>query len=848
MPDLTRRRLLATAATLPTLGAALGVAPAGAAPAPAAIPQVAAATPAPVPADLAPRERLRMNEGWRFHLGHAADPLQDFGFGTDRSTYAKSGDLSAPVAKADFDDKDWAAVTLPHDWAVDLPFTQARLPGKEAAEAMAYQGFKPLGRQFPETSVGWYRRSFTLPATDAGRRLSLEFDGVARNCLVVLNGFIVATNESGYAPFRVDITDFVLLGGANTLVIRVDATLGEAWSYEGAGLYRHVWLVKTAPAHVPQWGTFVRSTVTPGSADLTITTELANEGPAAEIKVRSTVLAPDGTAALRLDATPLALGEWDTGAVVQTATLASPALWSLEAPKLYTLVTEVSVGGAVIDRYHTSFGIRTLRFDANEGFFLNGRPVKVKGTCNHQDHAGVGFAVPDRLHAYRVERLKEMGANAWRTTHHPPAPALLDACDRLGILVMEETRQMSSNPEGMSQLERMVRRDRNRPSVFLWSIGNEEIHRGTEQGARIAASMKRAVYRLDGTRPVTEAFNGKFGQGASPVLDVMGFNYYLDEIDAFHARFPNQPMIGTETASTVCTRGVYAHDDARHYVPAYDTEYPKWASTAEQWWTFYDSRPFLSGGFAWTGFDYRGEPTPFIDWPNTVSNFGILDLCGFPKDNYHYYRAWWRPDQPHLHLFPHWTWPGREGQDIAVWCHSNLDAVELFVNGRSLGRKDVTRNRHLEWTVPYQPGAIEAHGYKDGRRVLTQRQETAGPAHALTLTADRVTLRADGDDVAVLSASVVDAKGRLVPDADHLVTFTIEGGARLLGVGNGDPTSLEPDHAPYRKAFKGLCGAIVQTGKQAGTVRVTAKAEGLKAATVELSLEKAALVASVGLA
>ncbi|WP_044559928.1 beta-galactosidase GalA [Azospirillum sp. B4] len=835
MPDLTRRRLLATAATLPSLGAVLSGTAAGISPAAAAT-QAPPSPPTPVPAGLGPRERLRLNDGWRFHLGHAADPLQDFGFGADRSTYAKSGDLSAPVAKADFDDTGWTTVTLPHDWAVDLPFSQARLPGKEAAEAMAYQGFKPLGRQFPETSVGWYRRSFTLPASDAGRRLSLEFDGVARNCLVVLNGFIVATNESGYAPFRVDITDFVLLGGANTLVIRVDATLGEAWSYEGAGLYRHVWLVKTAPAHVPQWGTFVRSTVTPTGADLTITTELANEGPAAEVRVRSTVLGPDGAAVLQLDAPPLALAEWQTGAVTQTATLAAPALWSLEAPNLHTLVTEVSVGGAIVDRYHTSFGIRSLRFDANEGFFLNGRPVKVKGTCNHQDHAGVGFAVPDRLHAYRVERMKEMGSNAWRTTHHPPAPALLDACDRLGMLVMEETRQMSSNPEGMSQLERMVRRDRNRPSVFLWSIGNEEIHRGTEQGARIAASMKRAVYRLDGTRPVTEAFNGKFGQGASPVLDVMGFNYYLDEIDAFHARFPNQPMIGTETASTVCTRGVYAHDDEKRYVPAYDTEYPKWASTAEQWWTFYDSRPYLSGGFAWTGFDYRGEPTPFIGWPNTVSNFGILDLCGFPKDNYHYYRAWWRPDQPHLHLFPHWTWPGREGQDIAVWCHSNLDAVELFVNGRSQGRKEVTRNRHLEWQVTYQPGVIEAHGYKDGRRVLTQRQETAGPAHALTLAADRVKLLADGDDVAVLSASVVDAKGRLVPDADHLVTFAIEGDARLLGVGNGDPTSLEPDHAPYRKAFKGLCGAIVQTSTHAGTVRVTAKAEGLKAATVELSV------------
>jgi len=839
MPDLTRRRLLTAAATIATVATtglpfpdrqaqAAGADPSGS-------PRLAPAA----PDGLAPRERLRLNDDWRFHLGHAADPTLDFGFGADRSTYAKSGDIGTPVAKADFDAENWTPVRLPHDWAVDLPYAQARLPGKDAAEAMAYQGFKPLGRQFPETSVGWYRRTFDLPAGDKDRRLSLEFDGVARDCLVVLNGFAVARNDSGYAPFRVDITDVANLGGANVLVVRVDATLGEAWSYEGAGLYRHVWLVKTARTHVPQWGTAVRSQVTAAGADLSLTTEVANEGPAVSCRVLSTVLAPDGRPVWHQASRPLTLGAWEAGAAVQQATLRDPALWSLETPWLHSLVTEVEVAGIVVDRHHTSFGIRTLRFDPDRGFFLNGRPVKIKGTCNHQDHAGVGFAVPDRLHAYRVERLREMGANAWRTTHHPPAPALLDACDRLGVLVLEETRQMSSNPEGLSQLERMVKRDRNRACVFLWSIGNEEIHRGTEQGARIAASMKRLVQRLDGTRPVTEAFNGKFGQGARPVLDVMGCNYFLEEIDGFHAGFPRQPMIGTETGSTVCTRGVYAHDDERRYVPAYDAEYPKWATTAETWWRFYDARPFLAGGFVWTGFDYRGEPTPFIGWPNTVSNFGILDLCGFPKDNYHYYRAWWQAD-PVLHLFPHWTWPGREGRSVAVWCHSNLDSVELFVNGHSAGRQTVQRNGHLEWRVPYAPGSIEAHGYKEGRRVLVDRRETTGAAAALTLSADRTSLAADGDDLAVFTVGVTDAQGRLVPHAADLVSFTVEGPGRLIGVGNGDPTSLEPDHADERRAFMGLCSALLQGTTQAGRVRLIAKAEGLAPAQVDLTLEPAA--------
>jgi len=745
--------------------------------------------PSAVRADVAtsPRGIVPLDRGWRFHLGHASDPAKDFGFGGSHDTYGKSGDVGTPVAEAKYDDGNWQAVDLPHDWAVDLPFEQFGPPGSDADRTGAYQGFKPLGRMWPATSVGWYRRSIPIAAEDAGKRLSLEFDGVSRDCLVILNGFVVGSNESGYAPFRIDITDFARPGEANILVVRCDVSLGEAWSYEGAGLYRHVRLVKTAPAHIRQWGAAVRSEVKSSGAQVRLATEIDNDGPALTARLRSTITAPDGRIAATLLSDPLALPAWSGITVAQEAMLANAALWSLETPQLYRLTSEILVGDHAVDRNESRFGIRTIRFDADKGFFLNGKPVKIQGTCNHQDHAGVGFAVPDSLHVWRLEQLKSMGSNAYRSTHHPPSPAILDACDRMGMLVLDETRQMSSNPEGLSQLERMARQGRNHPSIILWSIGNEEIHRGTETGARIAETMKRRVYELDGTRPVTEAFNGKFGEGASRVLDVLGCNYYLDAIDPYHAAHPDKPMIGTETGSTVMTRGEYARDDKAAIVPAYDTDYPRWASTAERWWSFYDARPFLAGGFVWTGFDYRGEPTPFEHWPANGSYFGQMDSCGFPKDNYHYYRAWWGK-APVLHLFPHWNWPGREGEPIKVWVHSNCEAVELFLNGRSLGRKPVERNRHLEWQVPYAPGRIEAHGFAGGRRILTDRRETTGAPARVSLSSDRRQL-APGE-VAVVRAAILDGKGREVPTASNRVSFALAGDARLLGVGNGDPRSL----------------------------------------------------------
>ena len=834
MTDFSRRQVIggATGLALTTPIAAAGAAPA------ASLPGAEPLWPDPSWPDLAPRERLSLDRGWRFHLGHAGDPARDFDFGITRATYAKSGDVETPVALPTFDDSGWAAVAVPHDWAVDLPFTPGGPAGSAQDKSMSYQGFKPLGRAYPATSVGWYRRTFDVPASDLGRRLSIEFDGVCRDCIVILNGFVIGSNESAYAPFACPISDVVNYGGTNILVVRVDTSLGEAWSYEGAGLYRHAWLVKTAPLHVRQSGVVVRSTVDADGAHLTITTEVDNDGPPRTCRVASHVVGPDGKIVALVTSEPVALPAWQSSDIVQTVTLARPQLWSLDTPNLYRVDTEILGDGAVVDRMRTHFGVRTLHFDSTRGFFLNGVPVKIKGTCNHQDHAGVGFALPDRLHVFRLERLKAMGSNAYRATHHPPAAELLDACDRMGMLVLDETRQMSSNTEALGQLERMVRRDRNHPSIFLWSIGNEEIHRGTETGARIAETQKRLINRLDGTRLVTEAMNGKFGLGASRVVDVLGCNYYLDEIDPFHARFPATPMIGTETASTVATRGEYARDDVRRVVPAYDTDFPKWATTAERWWQFYDERPFLAGGFVWTGFDYRGEPTPFEGWPNHSSNFGIMDTCGFAKDNYYYYRSWWQAE-PVLHLLPHWNWAGREGEPIAVWCHSNLESVELLVNDRSLGRRAVTKNRHLEWQVPYAPGRIEARGFRGNRRVLTDRRETAGPAAAIKLVADRRRLDADGEDLAVVEVMIVDAAGRPVPTAADRVEFVVDGPLRIIGVGNGDPRRLEPDHASGRSAFNGRCMAIVQSTGAPGNATIVARGTGLSAAILPLIIDQA---------
>lgn len=775
------------------------------------------------------RRRWRL-EHWRFHLGHAADVERDFGFGRDQRTFAKAG-ASADAARPDFDDSQWAEVQVPHDWAVALPFAPPKTPPpKDRADSMAAHGFKAIGRDFPQNSIGWYRIPIAIAAADKDRSIWLEFDGVFRDCLVFVNGYVAGRNESGYAPFRVEIGDFLDYdGGPNVITVRADASLGEGWFYEGAGIYRHVDLVAAEPVHIPQWGTFVRSEIRGDGALIHVQTEVFNSAATpASVVLRQSIFGPSVAA---LPDTALDLGPGERRIVEQQVMLKTPLLWSIEERNLHHLYSRVEVGGVPVDEFDTYFGIRDIRFDAAQGFFLNGKPLKLLGTANHQDHAGVGSGIPDELHRWRVAQLKEMGSNAWRSAHNPPASALLDACDQMGMLMIVEARYNSSDDEALSQLERIVRRDRNHPSVILWSLGNEEPHQATERGARINAEMAAHVKRLDPTRPTTFAMDQGWDKGIGRVVDVLGFNYRTNQIEPYHGRHPEQPVYGSETGSTVATRGEYANDAQRHIVRAYDTEHPWWATTAEEWWTIVAERPYIAGGFVWTGFDYRGEPTPYAEFPSISSQFGILDTCGFPKDNYYYYRAWWWPDRPLVHLLPHWNRPGRVGQPIEVWAHGNTQEVELLLNGKSLGRKPMPRNRHLEWQVPYTPGRLEAVGYNGGQIAARDVRETSGPAHEVTLLADRRLARANG--VVILNAAVVDAKGRTVPTASNLLRFFATNGS-IIGVGNGNPNSVEPDVASERRAFNGLAQAILRVEKSPGPVDISVSSTGLKPARLRI--------------
>lgn len=786
------------------------------------------------PAAPAPRSRERLTH-WRFHLGHAADIDQDFGFGRNQRTLAKAGAATADAAMADFDDKNWAQVQVPHDWAVELPFAPPKRPQtKDSEDAAAAHGYKAIGRDYPANSIGWYRTPISVTAADSGRRLWLEFDGVFRDAVIFVNGYIVARNASGYAPFRVEIDDFLNYDGKpNVIAVRADASLGEGWFYEGAGIYRHVDLIRADPLHIPQWGAFVRSDVVPEGARLRVATEIFNSGDAALSGILRQTVSAAGRDVLNLPPLAFALAAGERRTLEQEGLLRAPRLWSIEAPHLYRLRSELDSGGRTTDVFDTRFGVRTIAFDAQRGFFLNGRPIKLLGACNHNDHAGVGAAVPDALHRWRIAQLQEMGSNAWRSAHNPAAAALLDACDEMGMLMIDEQRVNSTADDAMGELDRLVRRDRNHPCVILWSLGNEEPHQGSARGARINAEMKMRVNALDPTRLTTFAMDNNWDTGVGRVVDVLGFNYRIPQMEAYHARHPGQPIYGSETGSTVATRGEYANDVERHFLRAYDTEHPWWSSTAEQWWTIVAERPYIAGGFIWTGFDYRGEPTPYPAFPSISSQFGILDTCGFPKDNFYYYRAWWRPDQPLVHLLPHWTWPGREGQPIEVWAHGNAQEIELRLNGRILGRKAMPRNRHLEWRVPYAPGRLEAIGYNNGRVVARATRETAGPARSVKLTADRRTARADGSDVIVLNAAVVDARGRPVPKADNLLRFAASGGT-IIGVGNGSPVSLEPDAASERRAFNGLAQAILRVGKRAGPIGASVTSDGLTGSSARI--------------
>jgi len=598
-----------------------------------------------------------------------------------------------------FKDSLWHSVNLPHDWAVELPFVN------DPAFNVMTHGCKPLGGNYPATSIGWYRKHFSIEKSAEGKRFQVQFSK--------LQNLHLEVNQSG--------------------VVR--------------------YVIK----------------------------------------------------------------------------LYNPIIWSLDDPYLHNIEVLVKKAGNVVDRQTLKHGFRSIAIQT-DGVFLNGKKLKILGVNCHQDHAGVGSALPDYLQYYRIKLLKNLGVNAYRTSHHPPTPELLDACDSLGMLVMDETRLLNSSPEYMNQFERLLRRDRSRTCVFMWSIGNEEgwIHT-TPNGKRIAETFLKKQHELDPTRTATYAADlANVFNGVNEVIPVRSFNYRQFAVADYHRDHPTQPLLGTEMGSTVTTRGIYEKDTVRGYVPDQDITAPWWASTAEIWWMLAAENDFWLGGFVWTGLDYRGEPTPYI-WPNVNSHFGIMDMCGFPKNIYYYYQSWWT-DKDILHISPHWNWREKRGQPVDVWINSNAESVELFLNGKTLGKKDMPRNKHLQWSVPFEPGKLEAIGYKKGK-LLKAKVETTGVPTEIVLTPHKTTLLADGQDLSVVNVSVLDNEGREVPNASNPIEFFIQGDAKIIGVGNGNPSSHEPDKCPdggwQRSLFNGKCQVIIQAGLKPGTIHFEARSPNL---------------------
>ncbi len=778
----------------------------------------------------AQRKQLNFDEGWKFHFGHAADPLKDFNYSIT-AIFAKSGKTDNTALAINFNDSGWRSLDLPHDWAVELPFSNS--PNFDVQS----HGYKPVGGLYPETSIGWYRKHFTIASKDSGQRFQLQFDGVFRDADFWVNGFYLGNNQSGYVGVAYDITDYISYNKDNVITIRVDATQYEGWFYEGAGIYRHVWLNQYNNLHIAKDGVFAYSTVKGNHATISIETEIENENiSGAKASVFSYIINRDGKMIQRSPEKIINLKSKGRIKLLHQLQVANPRLWSIEDPYLYRVVSVVKRNGKIVDSIQHRFGIRTLEIKPH-GFFLNGKHVKIKGTNNHQDHAGLGSALPDYLNYYRIQLLKDLGSNAYRTSHHAPAPELLDACDSLGMLVMDEQRLLNSSPEYMNQFERIIKRDRNHPSVFIWSIGNEEGWiQTTTTGKRIAQSLLALQKELDPTRTSTYAADvANVFQGVNEVIPVRGFNYRHAGVADYHRDHPQQPIIGTEMGSTVTTRGIYKVDSVKAYLPDQDISFPWWASRAETWWQLAATNDFWLGGFVWTGFDYRGEPTPF-QWPNISSHFGIMDACGFPKNIYYYYQSWWT-NKDVLHLSPHWNHPVETGKPVEVWVNTNADNVELFLNGRSLGKKVMPRNGHLNWMVNYEPGVLEAIAFKKEKR-LTTKIETTGPASEIVVTPYKTTMLANGQDATVVNISVIDRQGREVPDAHHLIHFSLKGDGKIIGTGNGDPSSHERDRyidtAAQRHLFNGKCQVIIQSGKNPGAISFEARSEGIWSGSTDI--------------
>ena len=766
------------------------------------------------------RERINFDKGWRFAL---ADSVQ--------------------MSALDYNDSKWHTLNVPHDWAIEGDFSASAPSGNSG-------GALPGG-------IGWYRKTFTVDNADKGKMMYIDFDGVYMNAKVWINGTLLGQRPYGYSSFRYDLTPYIIYGGKNVVAVRVDNSdqPNSRW-YSGCGIYRHVWLNKTARIHVAHWGTHVVAEGNKVKVDVTV-----DNPDNAKFAVRNTLLDREGRVVGK------AMG------IKSVIKVSKPKLWSCESPYIYTLRTEIVAGGKVVDTYETTTGFRTFKFDAAKGFSLNGKSMKINGVCQHHDLGCLGAAInEDALHR-QLRILKEMGTNAIRCSHNPPAPELLAMCDTMGFIVMDESFDMWRRRKTQNDYARffdewaerdltdLVLRDRNHPSILMWSIGNEVLEQWSSADADnltaeqanlilnaghdastlahgeelsvnsiLTRNLCAIIRRYDTTRPITAGCNEPdpknhlFKSGA---LDIIGFNYHHQWVKDVPKNFPGQPFIFSESVSALQTRGFYMmpsdkvykapvewwlpYQDPSFQCSAYDNMHASWSSTHEETWDVVKHNDFVGGQFIWTGFDYIGEPTPY-GFPARSSYFGLIDLAGFPKDTYYMYQSEWT-DKQVLHLFPHWNW--LEGQDIDMWCYyNNADEVELFINGRSQGvkaKKD-SHEYHLTWRVKFEPGEVKAVARKDGKVVADKVIRTAGAPAALSLTADRTHFgkNPNGDNLAFITVEVVDKDGNLCPRAEDQIFFDVEGG-RIVGTDNGNPVSMERFKEPKRKAFNGKCLVVVAT-------------------------------------
>jgi beta-galactosidase len=790
---------------------------------------------------------------------------------TDNWKFTK-GDVPN-AAQPSFDDAQWQAVRVPHDWAIYGPFDGSNDLQKVKIEQNNEQtATLKAGRTggLPFVGTGWYRRRLAVPGFGPGKRAVLLFDGAMSDAHVFVNGKEVGSWPYGYNSFSFDITPFLNQRGENTLAVRLRNQPESARWYPGAGLYRNVHLLVTDDVHIPVWGTYLTTPeITASAAKVTLRTAVeVAAGARQPLRLQTEIRDAAGKV---VATTTSNLTAADKPAFEQNLVVPTPQLWSPETPVLYAATSRLYAGTELKDIYTTRFGIRSFKFEAGKGFTLNGQSRKFKGVCNHHDLGPLGAAVNKAALRRQLMLLKDMGCDAIRTSHNMPAPELVSLCDEMGLMLMVEAFDEWKTPKvknGYSQyfdqwaekdLVNMVHRDRNHPSVIMWSIGNEVPDQSNANGPIITKQLQDIVHREDPTRPVAagmDRFDDDFKYGMAAVLDIPGFNYKPHRYAEALNKLPQGFLLGTETASTVSSRGVYKFPVvvakekkyADNQSSSYDLEACSWSQTPDEEFVQQDDLANVLGEFVWTGFDYLGEPTPYDEsWPSHSSMFGMLDLAGLPKDRYYLYRARWNATQPTLHLLPHWTWPGREGQTTPVFCYTNYPSAELFVNGQSLGRQTKsasdqpqTRYRLIWKDVKYTPGSIKVVAYDaQGKAVATEEVRTAGKPHHISLKADRINLAADGQDLAFVTARVEDANGNLCPDATNQLQFSVTGTGTFRAVANGNATSLESFQQPQMKAFQGMLVALVQSSTKAGEMQLKATSPGLGSASLRLLAAKA---------